>query len=215
MIKQLSYALILVSLPIPAYPQQAAWLEFMSGQRATYSSKGSAKAKGLEISFDYPVSWSGADGRRPNTLYQVTSNFGKGLELCNLVIRELPLPAGYTPTRSEVLELFEARALPGLIPAGSTYIGGAPTQLDGQLGAWINFSHDMDRAGIALRMQWLAFHFYYEKRLVNFSCAVGASGKTPTQDVRDRYRTFLPLFQQMANSLIIHSKWKVQPAPGA
>jgi len=74
--------------------QQSSLQQFLNGERLTYSTAGSPKAKGIQMSFEYPSSWGGADGKRPNTLYQVTSEKGKGLELCNLVIKDLNLPPG-------------------------------------------------------------------------------------------------------------------------
>lgn len=211
MMSRALWVLLFAMASADCHAQQEAWSEFMAAQRATYSTTGAAKAKGLEVSFDYPISWSGADGRRPNTLYQVTSERGKGLELCNLLIRELPLPADYTPTRPEIAELFEKEALFDFIPADANFIDGAPTQLDGQLGAWIRFSQDMNRAGMSIQMQSVAFPIYFDKKLVFFSCSVGAGGDTPRQAVLDRFNGFFPLFQQMANSLIVHSRWKSAP----
>jgi len=60
------------------FAQQSSLKRFLNGERLTYSTVGNPKAKGIEMSFDYPSSWGGADGRRPNTLYQVTSEKGKG-----------------------------------------------------------------------------------------------------------------------------------------
>ena len=208
---QVAMLILMAALSASAFAQQLAWSEFMAGERDSYSTKGVEKGQNLEVSFDYPASWSGADGRRPNTLYQVTSDKGKGLEFCNLVIRELALPSDHTPTRAEAEELFEPEILTNYVPAGASFIDGAPTQLDGQPGAWIHFSQDMNRAGTSIRMQWVAFPIYYDGKLITFSCGVAASGATPANIVQDRYSNFLPLFQQMASSLIVHSRWKSAP----
>lgn len=191
-----------------ALAQQSNLQRFINGERVTYSTEGNPKAKGIEMSFDYPASWGGADGRRPNTLYQVTSEKGRGLELCNLVIKEINLPPGTKITSQDIEELFDPKGLRDFVPAGYRFISGKRTTLDGQPGAWFQFSGDADRAGVSLQMIWLMYQVYYDRRLIIFSCGVGDSGDKPRKLVQQRFGASLPLFQQIANSIIIQSKWK-------
>lgn len=191
-----------------ALAQQSNLQRFINGERVTYSTAGNPKAKGIEMSFDYPASWGGADGRRPNTLYQVTSEKGRGLELCNLVIKEINLPPGTKITSQDIEELFDPKGLDDFVPAGNRFISGKKTTLDGQPGAWVQFSGDADRAGVSLQMIWLMYQIYYDRRLIIFSCGVGDSGDKPRELVQQRMGSSLPLFQQIANSIIIQSKWK-------
>jgi hypothetical protein len=207
------FAAALAILSMPALAQQQAWSEFMSGQRHTYSTEGVEKGRGLHISFDYPKSWNGEDGRRPNTPFQVTSDGGKGLEVCNVVIRVLPLPENYTATKEEIDEIFTPQGLRELVPEGGTFVAGAPTKIDGQSGGWVRFRMDVDRGGILMRMESVSFAFYYERRMVIFGCMVGAGQDTPATEVSARFDRFAPLFQQMAGSLIVHSRWERELQP--
>ena len=200
-----------IAVSLSSYAQPISWTEFMGGKRATYTSGGNPKAKGVEVSFDYPVSWGGTDGKRPNTLYQVTSESGKGLELCNLVIKDIPLPVGYTVSPQDVAELFEPPSLRDFTPSGARFITGAKTTIDGQPAAWVHFIQEMDRAGIQLRMMWIMYPVYFDKKLIIFSCSVGDSASKPAEELQRRYKAYFPLFQQMANSFVIHSKWKRRP----
>lgn len=197
-------ALLVAAVSFSAAGQPAAWKEFMSGQRSTYTTLGNPKARGLEVTFDHPRSWDGAEGKRPNTLYQVTSDAGRGLELCNLVIRELP----ETLTKQDLAELFDPSELKDLVPSGGHFINGARTTIDGQPAAWVHFSHEMDRAGMKLRLLSIMYPVYFDKKLIIFSCSVGDSASKPPSELQKRYRTNLPLFQQLANTLVIHTKWK-------
>ena len=203
----------LTHLPGKAFSQSASWSEFMGGGRLTYSSLGQPKSQGLEVSFDYPKSWTGIAGQRPNTLYQVTSDYGKGLEICNLLIRELPMPADYTPSQDEVKEFLGT--LPQFVPAGGEFIEGGSTNIDGQPSAWVHLRHEMSRAGLLIKTHWLMFPTYYDKKLIFFSCSVGDSNSS-WESLQQKYRAFMPLFQQMASSIIIHSRWKaVSQVPSA
>jgi hypothetical protein len=188
--------------------QQNSLQRFLNGERLTYSTAENPKAKGIQMSFDYPSSWGGADGRRPNTLYQVTSEKGKGLELCNLVIKDLNLPPGTKITAQDIEELFNSKGLKDFVPPGSQFIAGKRTAIDGQPGAWVQFSQNADRAGVSLQMVWLTYQIYYNRHIINFNCSVGDSGDKSRELVQQRFNYYLPLFQQIANSIIIQSKWR-------
>ena len=188
--------------------QTKSWQEFLNGGRLTYSTAENPKAKGVEASFDYPKSWNGMNGKRPNIIYQVTSESGNGLELCNLSVRELNLPADYVVTQKEAADFFDAETYKSMVPSSGKFIEGAKTTIDGQPAAWINFESQMNRAGIDIRTLWIMYPVYVDKRLFILNCGVGDSTEKPRADLHRRYLNFLPLFQQMANSIVIHSKWK-------
>lgn len=194
--------------PVTGIAQQNGFQKFVDGERLTYSTAGNPKASGLVVTFDYPAGWSGADGRRPNTLYQVTSEKGRGLELCNLVIRGGNLVNGPDVASRDIEQLFDPKGLKDLVPQGSRFISGSRTTLDGQPGAWVQFSQETDRAGISLQLIWVMYQVYYEGRFIFFSCSVGDGGEKPRELVEARFRSTLPLFQVMANSVIIQSRWR-------
>ena len=199
-----------IAISLNAYGQTNSWIEFMGGKRATYTTTGNPKAKGLEVSIDYPISWNGANGVQPNTLYQMTSENGRGLELCNLSIKEIPLPAGYLVTAHDVSELFEPSNLKSLAPNGALFIAGAKTTIDGQQAGWLLFSQEMNRAGIQLRMMSLTYTIYFDKKLIIFGCGVGDRASKSTEELQRRYKEYFPLFQEMAKNLVIHRPHKAQ-----
>lgn len=198
-------------LALNAHGQSSSWAEFSSGKRASYTSASNPKAKGVEVSFEYPASWAGEEGKRPNVVYQVTSERGRGLELCNLVINDLFVPAGRTLTERDFAELFEPAGLKDFVPPGAHFVAGSRTTIDGQSAAWVHYTHVVNGAGLAAKMAWITFPIYYDKKLLALSCAVGRGGTATDAELERRYREHLPLFQQMANSLVIHSKWKRRP----
>jgi hypothetical protein len=128
-----------------------------------------------------------------------------------LVIKDIPLPIGYTVTPQDMTELFEPPSLRDIIPSGAQFITGAKTTIDGQPAAWVHFVQEMDRAGIQLRMMWITYPIYIDKKIITFNCGVGDSTSKPADELQRRYKAYFPLFQQMANSFVIHSKWKRHP----
>jgi hypothetical protein len=195
-------------LPNSALAQMSALDQFFSGDRVTYSSIGNPKAKGLEVTFEYPTSWGGADGKRPNMLFQVTSEKGRGLEICNLAIREIIIPPGESFTEKDAAEIFNPGELKDFVPQGGVFIDGKQTKLDGQPAAWIKFRQEIQRAGMTLQTMFVLFPVYYDRKLIFFSCGVGDDGDTSLVKVEQRFNLAFPLFRQMANSIIIHSRWK-------
>lgn len=202
------FASVLLLAVTAAQAQGDGWTEFISGQRSSYSSAGSAKARGIDVTFDYPLSWDGVDAKRPNTLYQVTSERGKGFEFCNLAVKHIDAGPGVPITRSEIDEAFAPSGLKALVPSGSTFLNGKRTTIDGQPGAQIQFEQEADRAGIQMRIKGVMYPFIFSNALIALTCMVGDAAETPRSRIDERYKTWFPLFQQMANSVVINSKWK-------
>ena len=136
-----------------------------------------------------------------------TSSAGRGLESCGLEIRDIPLETGYSVSEADISDLFDPKNLSDFMPKGSTYINGARTTIDGQPAAWIKFVQDMDRAGMKIRMAWVYYPTYFDKKIINFFCAVGGRGEETQESLSKRFQVNFPLFQQMASTIIIVNKW--------
>lgn len=159
---------ISIFISTSTHTQPISWTEFVNGKTVTYKSNGNPKTKGIEIGFDYPASWIGADGKRPNTPYQITSENGRGLENCNLVIKEIPLPAGYSLTPQDIYETFASPGLREFTPDGANFISGSKTTIDGQPAAWLVFTKNIDRAGIQFEIIMISYFIYFNKRIISF-----------------------------------------------
>lgn len=199
---------LLTFASVTAVCESLSTTDFVSSKRSTYTTAGNPKAKGIEVSFEYPNSWSGAEGKRPNILYQITSDNGAGLELCNLMIKDFPLPAGYVLSSKEIDEMFSSSGMRDLVPNGGKFISGNRTTIDGEPSGWVHFEQDINRAGQDIQMSWLMYATKVGDKLMLFSCSVGQDGARSKSELRARYDSNAPLFMQMANSLVIHSKWK-------
>ncbi len=206
--KSTSLVFLLGTLSLQTFAQSSSWSEFMGGQRASYSTKGNPKAKGVEVTFEYPSSWGGADGKRPNMLYQVTSEHGKGLDLCNIGIKDIPLEPGQTVSKADIEELFDPSGLSWFLGGSATLTAGKRTTIDGQPAAQVQFTQEVDRAGSQYRMMGVMYPIYFRNKLIIFTCMSGDSAATSAEQLKSRYRGAFPLYQQLANTLVIHSKWK-------
>lgn len=200
-------ALLLVISSVSFAAQVADLQQFFRGDRSTYSSEANPKAKGLKITFDYPSSWRGLEGKRPNTLYQVTSENGRGLELCNLLIKTVPLPDNYRPTKEEILELFSPASIRDFVPEGAVFASSDRTTIEGLPGAWIVYEYDLDRAGIKVKMKAIVHIVYFEAKLIQLGCMVGDRPETLQSKREQHFTSYRPLFQKIANSIVVHNLW--------
>ncbi len=179
--------------------------EFLDGKRAKYSTAGNPKAKGLNITMEYPLSWRAKPGERPNIPQTFVSEGGKGLEMATLLIRELP--SGAPPSDSEVAELFTPQALRELMPKTATVLETKSLRVDGLPGGWVRYEMQMNRVGVEMVMIGERYLTYFERRLIDVQFQVGGLASDDRARLEARYREFTPLFRLMANSLIVHDRY--------
>lgn len=199
------FALLISTTPLRA--QVADLQQFFRGEKTTYDSEGNAKAKGLKITLDYPNSWKGADGKRPNSLYGVTSKNGHGLEFCSLLVKPLPLSDNHKPTKEEILDLFSSTSIRDFVPDDATFSSSARTTIDGLPGAWIIYESDLDRAGIKAKTKNIVYVVYFEAKLIQLGCVVGDKPETTQANREKHFNSYHPLFQQIASSIVVHNRW--------
>jgi hypothetical protein len=200
--------LIMPAISFLAHSKPQDFVEFVNANRSSYSTMGDEKAKGLNVSFEYPASWRGEPGIRSNTLHKITSRHGKGLEACTIAIKDIPLPKGYVLSKKEVESLFLPDELPNFIPLGAKLISSQQTKIDGQPSGMVEYSQEFNRAGLTTRMTSLSFFIYFDNKLINFGCvAAGSLEELPSKHM-SRFEEYKQLFQLMAASIVIHTKWK-------
>lgn len=181
--------------------------QFMKRERVTYSSEGNPKSKGLKVTFDYPASWKGVAGVRPHVLTQATSKNGAGLELCNLLIMSLPIVDGSTLTDEDIEDVFSEEGIQSFVPKGAKFVESGRTTIDGLPSAWIVIDMESSRAGIPAVMRFISFNTFYRNELIQLSCGVGDGLESSLYERQRHFTSYLPVFQQIANSLVIHNRW--------
>ena len=106
--------------------------EFARNYIHTYKTKGHPKAKGLELSINYPVSWSADEGLRPHVVQKFISENGKGLEMFLIMVKNLPLPQDSIFDKKYLDEFFTVSTLKAMVPSNATFISAKPITLDAQ-----------------------------------------------------------------------------------
>lgn len=199
--------LAIVLLPQFGFSQTSELQAFLGGKKTKYSTEGHPKAKGIHISIEYPSHWQRSEGERPNIVQKFTSDASEGLlRMCIIVIKDQPSFMKLFSSEDISDVMFEQETLKEMIPENATFIKGEQTKYDGQPGAWMTYMTRAKRAGVTIEMYILQHMFLYSGKMIVLECSVGGlAGSAAT--VKQEFTRYLPLFQLIGNSIVIHDKW--------
>lgn len=174
----------------------------------TFSTNGITKSKGLDMSIDFPSSWSVEDGKRPNTVALATSENGLGLEVCALVINTMEqagLPADSAKTETSASFSNRERLEAVAAANGGRLIDGGAANLESLTSRWTLIASNVSRDGSQISYRSANWQILYKDLLITLACTVGSKTE---QDADSRLRRMLPTFRLIANSIVIPSRWR-------
>lgn len=190
------------------FAQQDDVQSYINGERTKYFTKDHPKAKGINISVEYPSSWTPAEGERPNIVQKFSGDSSDGItRMFLIIIKDTPKFLSLLPADEMAKEAFSDEALHEMVPPGGSFINGEMTKYDGQTGAWMIYSITSERAGMTMKMYTLQHMFFYKGKMVAVQCMVG--GLEQMKDgLYGEFNKYLLLFQQIGNNIVIHDKWQ-------
>lgn len=203
--------LIAVGTSVMAFGQNTDFQEFASDNKSKYVTKDHPKAKGINISVEYPSHWKAAEAGGPNIVHKFIGDKSDGItRMFTILIKDTP----------DVAILEEAFAkgtisendLKEFVPAGGSFINARRSKYDDQPGARIMYSEIKENAGIKLKMFFLLHMFFYGGKGINIHCAVSGPEKF-NADLSQEFNYYIPLFQQIGNSVIIQDKLDEATSP--
>lgn len=189
------------------FAQNADLQSFSSGNKSKYSTKDHPKAKGINITVEYPSHWKLSEGERPNIVQKFSGDASDGITRMFLIlIKDIPNEVSVMPAEDIAKEAFSGDALKEMMPPGGEFIKGEQTKYDGQPGAWAIFSINSQRAGMTMKMYTLQHMFIYGGKTVSIQCMVGGLEQM-SGNLNQEFNSYIPLFQQIGNSIIVPDKW--------
>jgi hypothetical protein len=181
--------------------------EFSRGFTKKYRTANHPKAKGLDFEVSVPESWKAREGNRPNIIQFFKGKNGYTDPSMSLMVMEIPMPTGLKPTQKDINSVFTPSGLKDFMPENATFVEGKPIVLEGQKGGMLVYDAVMQRLELKLKMRSLSYIIYYKKHLIMLQFATGGKEEDTASIVKD-FNKNRPLFQLIANSLVIMDKYK-------
>ena len=198
--------------------------ELIHGFKAIYRTNGHPKAKGLDVQIEYPKSWSLREGKRPNIIQFFRSNNGRGSAFISIVIKDLidEAQGELTPwdiqtlntlegSRELASEEFSEKNLEGMVKGSGMFnirtINTKRMVLDKWPGAMLEFTGDGQHLDLTVTMYNRMYIVIYKKYMIFLHCQVGKLPDETEETLITKTTRFMPLFDLMANSLVIQSQY--------
>jgi len=190
----------------PRYSKNPA-LELSDGWKQTFRTKDHPKAKGVDFSISFPDSWNKREGDRPNIIQVFRSGSGHGPIMCNLMVKTIPFPAGYTPTKQELKEFFQPGELEGSVPAGGKFVTAQELVLEGAPAGMLVCDITQQRLDLTITMRMTQFMTILKNAMILIQ--FGVSKLPDTQETLDQLQQqFLPTFKSVANTFVLNDRYK-------
>ena len=182
-------------------------LELLSGWKQTFRTKGHPKAKGVDLSISFPLSWSKREGYRPNIIQFFQSGAGHEPIMCALMVKNIPLPAGYELSEKELKEFFQPNELRHMFADGGTFIEAKSIVLEGAPAGMLVFDQTMQRLDITLTARITLFVTIRGKSmiLVQFMIPKLPNSKESLDELQQKQ---LPVYRAIINTLVLNDKYR-------
>jgi serine/threonine protein kinase len=189
----------------PKY-QENPGLELNEGWKQTFRTKGHPKSKGVDFSLSFPSSWKKREGYRPNIIQVFQSGAGHGPILCNIMVKDLPLPAGYKMTQDDIKEFFQTNELKEMVPEGAIFVDAKSLFLEGAPAGMLVCDQIMQRLDVSLKIRSTQFITISNNVMIfiQFSLNQYPDSKESLDELQKKY---LPTYREIANTLVINDKY--------
>lgn len=181
-------------------------LEIVEGWKNTYRTKDHPKAKGVDFSISLPSRWYQREGNRPNIIQFFRSDGGHGPAICNLMVKDLPLPEGYEITRSELEEFFAPSELKGMIPDGVTLIEAQSIVMEGMPAGKMVFDHTMQQLDVVMTMRMTQYVTILDKKMIIIQFVVSEQEGTD-ETLDELQKRYSRTCRTVANSFVYNDRY--------
>jgi hypothetical protein len=188
-----------IAICTPALAQNEELKAFQAGRVNTFSSKGHPKAAGLDATFAIPPGWAPTKDGGSN--FVVNFQNASAEAYCTFAVVDM----GRHFDRAEAERSFIDSGMRGLVPAQANILDVRSFNLNGLPAGKISFAVDQVANGETQHLTLAKFVIASSPWVAALTCGAGNSGKAriPSKD----FAAYLPLFDLIAQSLVIHNQW--------
>ena len=173
----------------------------------TYNSKDNPKAKGVDFSVKVPKSWKSQEANRPNIVRKFTSNNGYIIEdtfIENIMILVYDLPIEVKKLTSQ-----DVTDVCNDIPENSVLRDCKATTLENLPVVVQRLKLNMKRLENCMNMEVVQYNVFYKNKMIIIQGQVGTMNeKISEKTLLERFEKFKPVFNYVANSLMINNLYK-------
>ena len=173
----------------------------------TYNSKDNPKAKGVDFSVKVPKSWKSQEANRPNIVRKFTSNNGYIIEdtfIENIMILVYDLPIEVKKLTSQ-----DVTDVCNDIPENSVLRECKATTLENLPVVVQRLKLNMKRLENSMNMEVVQYNVFYKNKMIIIQGQVGTMNeKISEKTLLERFEKFKPVFNYVANSLMISNLYK-------
>ena len=184
---------------------------FDDGFIKEFRTRGHPKAKGVDLSIEYPASWRAEEGRRPNVVKKFTSMNGEGLVTAMILIREFPddLPSRAAESvPEEAIWTLDADEVFGSVIPGAEVIETGKVRLARQPAIWGSYSATVDRMGLEIDLHGLIFMVARHDHIVQVTYTAGEKSESEFTHAQTLFEHYGALFQRMTNSVDFFGRYE-------
>ena len=173
----------------------------------TYNSKDNPKAKGVDFSVKVPKSWKSQEANRPNIVRKFTSNNGYIIEdtfIENIMILVYDLPIEVKKLTSQ-----DVTDVCNDIPENSVLRECKTTTLENLPVVVQRLKLNIKRLENSMNIEIIQYNIYFKNKVIMIQGQVGAMNeKISEKTLLERFEKFKPVFNYVANSLMINNLYK-------
>jgi hypothetical protein len=172
-------------------------LEISRGWKQDFRTKNHPKAKGVDFTISYPITWSKREGYRPNIIQFFQSQSDYGLVNSSLMVIHIP---GEVPTKDDYLEVFTSK---DLVPQGGKFIKSQELLIENLPAGMLVCDIKMQRLDVEHIMRTTLFCIGMGNNMIQVQFGLTempGSGDT----LATLQKKYMPLYREVMNSLIIN-----------
>ena len=173
----------------------------------TYNSKDNPKAKGVDFSVKVPKSWKSQEANRPNIVRKFTSNNGYIVE--DTFMENIMLGVYDLPIEVKKLTSQDVTDVCNDIPENSVLRDCKEAILENLPAVVKRFKLNMKRLENSMNMEVVQYDVFYKNKMIIIQGQVGTMNeKISEKTLLERFEKFKPVFNYVANSLMINNLYK-------
>ena len=182
-------------------------LELLEGWKQTFRTRGHPKAKGVDFSIAFPLSWSRREGNRPNVIQFFQSGAGHGPIMSSLMVRDIPLPAGYELSERELREFFHPNELRHMVPHGGEFIDARAISLEGAPAGILVSDQTIERLDMTVTTRMTQFVTIQEKSMIFFQFMIN---KLPdsNESLDELHKNQFPTYRAIVNTFVLNDSYR-------